>query len=132
MPGQTLDADTYLQKLVDGKDTADVRCSVQRASSSFSVEGSLTLGSKSLVISNGTLGANNKGTARITLSDGESLSGSLSAPSANCLVDAAAAADTNYRVDADSIWAYFSCPSVERAPSDYCQAEGYFVLENCE
>jgi hypothetical protein len=132
-PPQTLDADTYLHKLIDGEDAAEVKCAVKGASS-YTLEGTITLGAKSLAISSGTLGADKTGTARITLRDSGTpgFSGALSAPSANCMLDAAAAAGNNFQVKAGSIWAHFSCASVEQAPSDYCHAEGYFVLENCD
>jgi hypothetical protein len=132
-PPETLDANTYVHRLIDGEDAAEVKCSVKGASS-YTLEGTLTLGLKSLAISSGTLGADKKGTARVTLRDSGTpgFPGALSAPSANCTVDAAAAGGNNYQVRAGSIWAHFSCASVEQAPSDYCQAEGYFVLENCD
>jgi len=130
---ETLDADTYLHKLIDGEDSAEVSCSV-KGKSSFTLEGTIKLGNKSLAISNGTLGADKKGTARITLRDSGSpgFSGALSAPSANCTIDAAAAAGNNFQVKAGSIWGHFDCPSVEQSPSDYCKADGYFVFENCD
>ncbi len=130
---QTLDADTYLHKIIDGEDKAEVNCTV-KGKSSYTVEGTIKLGNKSLAVSNGTLGADKKGTARITLRDSgvPGFSGALSAPSANCTLDAAAAAGNNYQIKAGSIWGKFSCPSVEQAPSDYCSAEGYFVFENCD
>jgi len=133
IPPQTLDSDTYLHKLVDGEDKAEVSCSV-KGKSSFTLEGTIKLGNKSLAISNGTLGADKKGTARITLRDSGSpgFSGALSSPTPNCTIDAAAAAGNNFQVKAGSIWGHFDCASVEQAPSDYCKAEGYFVLENCD
>lgn len=132
-PPQTLDADTYLHKVIDGEGAAEVTCAVKGASS-YTVEGTITLGTKSLAISSGTLGADKMGTARITLRDSGTpgFAGALSAPSANCTLDAAAAAGNNFQVKAGSIWAHFSCASVEQPPSDYCRAEGYFVLENCD
>jgi len=132
-PPQTLDQDTYLRKLIDGEDQAEVSCSV-KGKTSFTVEGTIKLGTKSLAISNGTLADTKKGTARITLRDAANpgFSGALSSPSANCTIDAAAAAGNNFQVKAGSIWGRFSCPSVEQAPSDYCKAEGFFVLENCD
>src|SRR6185436_20398052 len=117
--------------LVDGEDGAEVKCAVKGASS-YTLEGTITLGPKSFAISSGTLGADRKGTAQITLRDSGTpgFSGALSAPSANCTLDAAASAGANLQVKAGAIWGTFSCPSVEQAPADYCQAEGYFVLEN--
>jgi hypothetical protein len=133
IPSETLDADTYRHPLVDGEDAAEVACAV-KGTSSYTLEGTIKLGNKSFALSDGTLGADKTGTARITLRDSGNpgFSGALSAPSANCAIDAAAANNNNYQVKAGSMWAHFSCASVEQAPSDYCEAEGYFVLENCE
>jgi hypothetical protein len=130
---ETLDQDTYLHKIIDGEDKAEVSCTV-KGKSTFTFDGSIRLGNKSLAFSNGTLGDNKKGTARVTLRDSGTpgFSGALSAPSANCVIDAAAAAGNNFQVKAGSIWGHFTCPSVEQAPSDYCKADGYFVLENCD
>lgn len=130
---ETLDANTYLHTLIDGEGAAQVKCAVKGALS-YTLEGNITLGAKSFALSRATLGADRKGAAQITLRDSGSpgFSGALSSPTANCMLDAAAAAGNNYQVKAGSIWAHFVCASVEQAPSDYCQAEGYFVLENCD
>jgi hypothetical protein len=132
-PPQTLNALTYKQKLVDGQESGEVSCAV-KGSGPFTVEGTVKFGNKSLAVSSGTLGADKKGTARITLRDSGNpgFSGALSAPSATCTLDAAAAAGNNFQVKPGSIWGHFSCASVEQAPSDYCQADGYFVFENCD
>ena len=132
-PPETLDADTYQHKVVDGEDAAEVTCAVKGAAS-LSLEGTIKLGLKALAISSGTLGADHTGTAAITLRDSGTpgFFGSLSAPSATCSIDAMATAGNNFQAKPGSIWAHFSCPSVEEAPADYCQAEGYFVLENCD
>jgi hypothetical protein len=129
---ETLDADTYQHHKIDGEDQAEVSCTV-KGGGTFTVEGTIKLGAKSLSISNGTIGDNKKGTARITLQDSAmpGFSGALSAPTASCVIDAAAAAGNNFQVKPGSIWAHFECPSVEQAPSGYCKAEGFFVLENC-
>ena len=132
-PPQSLDGDTYLQKVIDGENQAAVSCSVS-GESSFTLEGQIQLGNKSLSISSGALGADKKGMARIILRDSgfPGFSGALSSPSANCVIDAAAAAGSNLQVKAGSIWGHFSCASVEQPPSDFCLAEGYFVFENCD
>jgi hypothetical protein len=133
MPPQTLDADTYQNQVVDGEDMAQVMCTIQGASS-YTIDGTIRRAAKSFAITDGTLGPDHTGTARITLTDNGTpgFSGTLSAPAANCLIDAATAPGNNFQVKAGSIWAHFSCPSIEQPPSDYCHAEGYFVLENCE
>jgi hypothetical protein len=66
------------------------------------------------------------------VTNSESLSGSLISPTPNCIVNAAADATNKFQVKAGSMWAEFSCPSVEAAPNEYCTANGFFVLENCE
>jgi hypothetical protein len=128
-----LDADNYQVKIIDGEDQAEVSCSV-KGGGSFTFEGSIKLGARALAISNGTIGADKKGTASIALraSGTPGFSGTLSAPSANCVIDAAQAPGTRFEVAPGRIWAHFQCPSVEQPPSDSCQADGYFVLENCD
>jgi len=130
--GQTLDANTYVVHKIDGEDQAEVSCTV-KGGGPFTLEGTIKLGSKALSISGGTIGTDKKGTARITLQDSGTpgFSGALSAPSANYVIDAAAATGNNFQVKAGSIWAHFECPSVEQPPSGYCKADGFFVLENC-
>jgi hypothetical protein len=123
-PLEALDHDTYLHRTIDGEDNASVSCTV-KGSSSFTFKGRIVLGGKALTVANGTLGADKKGAAQITVTNSKDLSGSLISPSANCSIEA-------YQVKAGSMWASFSCPSVEAPPSEYCTANGYFVLENCE
>lgn len=127
-PTEALDQDTYLHKTVDGEGNASVSCKV--TSSSFS--GRIVLGGRALSIANGTLGADKKGTAQITVTNSESLSTSLISPTANCAVDAAGTPSNKFQVKDGSMWASFNCPSVEAAPNEYCTASGVFVLENCE
>jgi hypothetical protein len=127
-PTEGLDQDTYLHRIVDGESSAQVSCKV--TGSSFS--GRIVLGGRALSISSGTLGADKKGTAQITVTNSESLSTSLISPTANCIVDAAGTATNKFQVKGGSMWASFTCPSVEAAPNEYCTAGGFFVLENCE
>jgi hypothetical protein len=127
-PIEALDQDTYLHKLIDGEDNAQVSCKV--TASQFS--GRIVLGGRALSIASGTLGADRKGTAQITVTNSEGLSGSLISPTPNCTIDAAKGTNNNFQVEPGHIWASFSCPSVEAAPNEYCTASGFFVLENCE
>ena len=130
---QQLDADTYQVKIIDGEESSTVRCSV-KGSSTFTFSGRISLGSKALELSGGTLGADKKGTARATLtkSGTPGFSNSLSSSVGGCQIDAAPAAGNNFQVKPGSIWARFTCPAVEHEPSDYCKAEGFFVFENCD
>jgi hypothetical protein len=131
-PTEVLDADTYLHKIIDGESSSKVNCSV-KGKSTFTFGGRIELGPRALEISNGTMDASMKGTARITLTDSgmPGFSHALSAPSANCTIDASMASGGGLQVKAGSMWAAFNCPSVEAQPSDYCKADGFFVLENC-
>lgn len=126
---EALDDQTYLHWVIDGEDDARVSCTVQGQGSFF--EGRLDYGGKSLEITSGTLDATLKGKARITVVSSAQISGALSAPSANCAINASNAGGTRYEVAPGRIWASFDCPSVERQPTDYCVARGTFVLENC-
>jgi len=129
-PTQTLSATSYKHKLIDGEGGSEVACTVKGASS-FTFSGRVSHQSKVLELSGGTLGADLKGTARVTILDGARLSGALSSAPAACTIDAAKAEGNSYQVKAGSIWARYSCPAVESQPSSSCRAEGYFVLENC-
>ena len=132
IPSETLDQDTYKLRKIDGEDQAEVSCSV-KGGSSFTFEGTIKLGARALSITNGTIGDDKKGTARITVQANGTpgFSGALSSPSANCVIDAAPAPGNNFQVNPGHIWAHFQCASVEQMPSDLCKAEGFFVLENC-
>lgn len=125
-----LDANTYMKHIVDGEGEAAVSCTVS-GTSSFTFEGSLQLGRLALKITNGVLGDDKTGTADITVTDGQNLSGSLTSP-APCSIDATTTSDQTFQIKPGSMWAGFDCPSVEQAPSESCAASGIFVLENCE
>jgi hypothetical protein len=122
-PIEALDEDTYLHYVVDGDAGASVKCKVL-GESTFTLEGSITLQGKAFDVQDGTVGIDKKGVARITLSETEHLSGSFSSPGPNCSIEA-------MQIQPGAVWATFSCPAIERAPSDYCGAHGTFVLENC-
>lgn len=130
-PAEVLDADTFMHKIIDGESGASVSCSV-KGGSTFSFSGNIQLGVKGLEITNGTLDASLKGTARITVKDRSHLSAPLVSPGGICTIDAAKAPGNNYQVQPGSMWAKFDCSSVEAIPNDSCRADGYFVLENCE
>lgn len=125
-----LDADTYVAHIIDGENGAEVSCKVS-VDSGITFEGTLRLGSVSLRIDSGVLGADNTGTADITLRDAQAFSGALTSP-APCSIDATSSPTQNFQVKAGSMWASFRCPSVEQVPTDSCMASGVFVLENCE
>lgn len=122
-PTEALDRDTYLHYVIDGDANASVKCKVQGAST-FTFEGSITQSGTGFGLTEGTLAVDKKGVARITLSNSEHLSSSLSSPSASCTIEAV-------QIKPGAMWAGFSCPSVEQPPSDQCGAQGTFVLENC-
>jgi hypothetical protein len=123
-PAEQLDENTYLHKVIDGEDRASLSCSVKSAGGGgFAFSGKIVLGNQALQISDGALGADGKGTARIFLKSVD-LSAPLISPAADCAI-------TAHDAQAGSMWAGFSCKSVESPPSDYCKAEGFFVIENC-
>jgi hypothetical protein len=131
MPTEVLDENTYLHKTIDGEGGSSVRCSVKAGGGGFTFSGEISLGTRGLELSDGVLGADKKGTARVFVINGEKLSSPLISPMANCLIDASTSANTAHQVKPGSMWAHFSCPSVESPPSDYCRVEGTVVLENC-
>lgn len=131
-PSEQLDADTYLHALIDGDGPAAVTCLVHAEGGSVTFSGSIAQGGTVFAVESGSLDDTSRGTARVRLANAKALSGSLGSPVASCDVDAVTGPSDTYEVGPGKIWARFSCASVEQQPTDYCKAEGYFVLENCE
>jgi hypothetical protein len=127
---EMLDGDTYLHHITDGENAATVHCQVSGAAT-FSFAGVMQRGGSSLEIGNGMLAADRRGTANIKLSASGTLP-SVLASSGACSIDASVGPGKNFQVKRGSMWASFSCASVEAAPSDDCSATGFFVLENCQ
>jgi hypothetical protein len=140
---EVLDDNTYLHWIVDGQDKSIVNCSVKGGASGYTfsgrvtgpteanVGGTPTRGLGSLQITSGTLDGTGKGTATITFSNTAGLSQPLGSPPGNCIIDAAKNNSNAHQVQPGSMWASFSCSAITAEPSDYCQARGVFVLENC-
>ena len=126
-----LDGNTYVYKVIDGDNKASVKCSV-KGGPVFNFSGNLLLNGEGMEVSGGTVDATLKGTATITIKNTQHLSTSLiSPPPPSCAIDIVTTG-AGPQVKAGSMWAHFSCPSVEAPPSDSCAAQGYFVFENCE
>lgn len=122
-PTEALDTSTYLHHVAHGDAGASVKCKVQ-GTTTFAFAGRISQAGSTFDLSEGTLAADKKGVARITLSNSEHLASSLSSPVASCTIEA-------LQVQPGAMWATFNCPSVESPPSDSCGAKGTFVLENC-
>lgn len=120
---------SYLAHVVDGEAGAVVSCRVA-GSTIFEISGKVQLAGRGLIIEDGTVGADERGTASITVIDSARLSTSLRGTS--CMLSVETGSGSNLQIKSGSVWARFSCPSVESPPSDHCQASGFFVLENCE
>ncbi|HXK20865.1 MAG TPA: hypothetical protein VNG33_23800 [Polyangiaceae bacterium] len=136
MPNDVLTSSTYKNHIIDGQDGATVRCSVS-GGSTFTFSGRIALGGKAVDISNGTVGTNQMGTARITVTDtadaGSGFSNSLVSPATSpCAVKVVTGQNGSPQVKKGSIWASYTCASVENPPSDACSSNGIFVLENCD
>jgi hypothetical protein len=128
-PTEILSTNTYLHSAIDGEGDAKVSCSVH-GSSSFTFSGRIAAQGKVLEISDGVLTNNMTGTARVMVANGALLSSALTSPAADCTIKVV----TNSKgtqVKAGSLWAEFSCTSLEHQPADGCGAKGTFVLENC-
>lgn len=122
-------ASSYLEHVVDGEGGAAVSCRVA-GDTTFEISGRVQLAGRALRIEDGIVSADEPGTASITIIDSERLTTALRGPS--CVLSLEADAPSSLQIKPGSVWASFSCPSVESAPSDYCQASGFFVLENCD
>lgn len=129
-PTEVLTGTYYKHKVIDGDNRASVKCAV-RGSSTFTFSGNLLLNGEGMEVTSGTVDASLKGTATITVKNSQHLSSSLISPASSCAISVVTT-EKGPQVKAGSIWAHFSCPSVEAPPSDSCAAEGYFVFENCE
>jgi len=135
-PRETLTESTYVHHIIDGQDGATVHCSVS-GGPTFTFNGHVALGGRALDISGGTVAANLMGTARITVTDtAEATSGfshSLASPGTDpCVIKVVTPQSGVAQVKKGSIWASYTCASVEASPSDGCSSAGVFVLENCD
>jgi hypothetical protein len=132
-PAEALTDRTYLHKIVDGESGASVECTV-KGSSTFTFNASFRLGDRGFRLTEGTLGADKKGTAKGTvIKTGVPGFPTMSSPTANCTIDASAVpgSGSNLQVKAGSLWATFNCPNVENPPTNSCQTNGFVILENC-
>ncbi len=128
-PTEVLTTTTYLHSAIDGEGDSKVSCSV-KGSSSFTFSGRISNGGKVLELTEGVLSNNMTGTARVTLWNSMTLSNPLTSPAADCTITVVNNSK-GVQVKSGSIWAQFKCKTVERAPSDACDATGTFVLGNC-
>lgn len=128
-PTEVLTNSTYLHSAIDGEGDAKVSCSV-KGSSSFTFSGRISSLGKVLEVSDGVLANNMSGTARISVWNSQTLSSPLTSPAADCTITVVSN-QKGVQVKAGSIWAQFTCKTVEHAPSDACDAKGTFVFENC-
>jgi len=128
-----LDADTYLHHVINGEDGVEASCSV-KGKGPFTFEGQVRSGGQGIAISGGTLGADGKGTARITLTKTNmpGFSSALSSAPAGCTIQATLDEKGKLQAKAGSMWASYTCPVVLHEPGEGCTATGYFVLENCD
>jgi len=131
-PPEFLTQDRYIRKIVDGDGGASVSCSVT-GGSTFKFSGKIQQGDRGLSFSDGTIGADKKGTARITvIKSGSPGFPTMISPMANCTIDAAKANGNNFQIKAGSMWASFNCATVESPPTDSCSSDGFIVFENCD
>lgn len=126
LPDQLSDTN-YQDHVIDGEAGASVTCRVA-GSDTFEVEGRIQLAGRALVIEDGIV-SGTTGTATITVMDSSRLSPASLSSSMPCTLDVGT---SNLQIQSGAIWARFDCASVVSPPTSECQAEGYFVLENCE
>ncbi len=121
-PTQTSPGD----RVQDGNKGASVHCTV-KGKSSFSVSGSMRKGSVSFQI-NGQVPKVGGGDGTASISSFDSTSGATMDSTDNpaCTV-------TPIEIAGGRIWAHYVCPGFINtdSPSTYCQADGFFVFENC-
>jgi len=128
-PNEFLSTSQYLHSAIDGEGDAKVSCSV-KGSSSFTFSGRISSGGKVLELSDGVLSNNMTGTARVLVANSSQFSNALASPAADCTIKVVTNSK-GVQVKSGSLWAEFSCVSVEQQPSFGCGTSGVFVLENC-
>jgi hypothetical protein len=123
-PTDTIQGET----LVDGKDGAQVECSVS-GDGTFNFRGSITLSTGSLLAVSGQVPLGGRGLGTANMYDLQTTI-SLSADPDSCqiLVDRGA-----LTVENGAIWAGFTCPKVWNPgqPGIWCSSSGYFLFKNC-
>ena len=119
-------------RVIDGERGARVRCSVKASGAGFTFSAGISLGARAIEISQGVLGADMKGTAKISVVNGEQLSTGLASDPGACTIDAFPAPNTSLQAKPGAMWASYNCEQVNAEPSDSCKVDGVFVVENCE
>ena len=115
-------------RVIDGEDNSKISCSV-KGNGPFSVSASIQYASTSFTLLGGSVMAGGNGTANISVYTPE-ITTTISSPSTTpCSVRVPAG--TSFQVKPGSIWAEFSCMSLETTPSTACSANGILVFENC-
>lgn len=111
-------------RVKDG-DGATVHCSV-KGSGTYSVSGAMRKGSVSFQL-NGKVPSKGDGTASVSSFDPTSDTTMRSPQDKPCTI-------SPIEIAGGRIWAHFDCPGFVNpsAPSTYCQADGFFVFENCD
>lgn len=111
-------------RVEDGNSGAYVRCSV-KGGGNYVINGTMRNKNVSFEI-NGTA-SKSGGTATISSFDPTSAVNMSSVQGTPCKI-------TPIKISAGRIWASYQCDGFAdpNSPSDYCQANGYFVFENCD
>jgi len=118
-------------RLVDGENSASIKCSV-KGSGPFTFSGSIHTDVSKLTLSltNGVVNADKlTGTATVTVYTAD-LSGTFASAASACTVSV-----INQQVQPGSMWATLSCPTVTNGSTAQSCAVGEtttFVLENCD
>lgn len=110
----------------NGNHGAYVHCTV-KGKSTFSVSGSMRMGSVSFTISGQGIPATGDGKAAISSFDSTTSFTMQSPADTPCTV-------TPIQIAGGRIWASFACPGFVNPSSPsttYCQSNGFFVFENC-
>jgi hypothetical protein len=128
-PKDKLSTSTYAEKLIDGENGAEMSCTV-KGKDTFSFDARIDYRNRTLELTGGVVNPNLEGTARVVVFDQTKLSTPLTSGAGECTIRVVTNSN-GPQIRAGSMWASFDCPGVQAAPSDYCRANGVFVLENC-
>ena len=127
------------QRAEDGKSNAKIRCTVSKqGQNQYSIGGSILQGTRGLSVVNGLVGPDAEidgysGSAQIIHTDTQT--GTLESDAGACQLTVY----ENQDVAAGRVWGNFSCVGQNEDgvrsnnnPSARCNAEGNFILENCD
>ena len=112
------------QRVVNGQRGASVSCQLRGETFSARIEQITSMGTQNVSIT-GTLADGQQGSAKMTNFTSQTAQ-TLSSPTGTpCVLQPS-------EVSRERVFARFECEQLINPPSNFCEATGYFVFDNCE